>query len=318
MTSFLKLHPYREGDEVHILKLFRESFGREMDAKYWAWRYRDNPVGKIMVELAWDGDRLAGHYAVSPVVVTVNGTDCLTALSMTTMTHPEYRGKGLFPALASQLYSRMRDEGYLMVWGFPNNQSHRGFARDLDWKDVHEIPYLRLDLANLSGRLRPIGNVFSMETIDQRVDEILKSAQNPGDVSVKRYGEYLRWRYSANPSNVYRVLGCSGGNQLLGYIVFKRFEETMDVVDMLEVRGSGALRDLIHAVVETCREEGLRTLNLWFPLHDPFHLDLEKIGFVNAGPSTYLGGRVLREMQGEKDLFDVRRWYYTMGDSDVY
>ncbi len=318
MNSSVELRPYRDGDENRILELFLDSFGREMGTDYWKWRYKDNPAGNIMVELAWDGDRLAAHYAVSPVVVTVKGKDFLTALSMTTMTHREYRGKGLFPALASQLYSRMRDEGYLMVWGFPNSQSHRGFVRDLDWKDVHEIPSLRLDIANLSGRLQINGNVFFMEMFDQRVNGILNLNNNSGEISVKRYEKYLRWRYFANPSNDYRVLGYSEGNQLLGYMVFKKFGEEMDIVDLLEVKDSDALKNLLYTVIETCREEHVHTLNLWFPLHNPFHLDLEKIGFVNAGPSTYLGGRILTQMQEEADLFDVRRWYYTMGDSDVY
>jgi hypothetical protein len=205
-----------------------------------------------------------------------------------------------------------------MVWGFPNHQSHRGFVRDLRWRDVHEIPLLRLDLSGPPGRIRTGGNVFPMEGIDPRVDGLLKSVQGSAEVSVKRNGDYLRWRYIANPSNVYRVLGCAGGGRLLGYVVFKKFEETMDIVDLLEAPGSDALRELVPAVVDACREEHLRAVNLWFPLRHPFHLELEKMGFATMGPSTYLGAKALDEIAGEKDLFDVRRWYYTMGDSDVY
>jgi len=39
------------------------------------------------------------------------------------MTHPKYRGMKLFPQLAEQIYNKMKELDYLMVWGFPNNNS---------------------------------------------------------------------------------------------------------------------------------------------------------------------------------------------------
>lgn len=60
--------------------------------------------------------------------------DYHTGLSGTTMTHPEYRGKGLFPVLARSTYARMKAANMAMVWGFPNAMSHRGFVRNLNWE----------------------------------------------------------------------------------------------------------------------------------------------------------------------------------------
>ena len=140
----LDFRPYTSGDEGAIGALFADSFGRDLGADYWRWRYLDNPVGNPMIELAWDGDVLAAHYAVSPVLLKFKGADVLAGLSMTTMTSPAYRGRGLFPLMAERLYERMAAEGYDLVFGFPNRQSHRIFVRDLKWTDLSPVPMLKL------------------------------------------------------------------------------------------------------------------------------------------------------------------------------
>ena len=94
------LKPYNTGDELAILSLFKECYGREMSVKYWKWRFIENPFRRILILLAWDNSALAAHYAVSPVLLLVKGQPYMAALSLTTMTHPKYRGLKLFPKLA--------------------------------------------------------------------------------------------------------------------------------------------------------------------------------------------------------------------------
>ncbi len=153
MRVDLKTRLYQPGEESQILTLFRHSYGREMSEAYWNWRFRDAPAGPAVIFLTWDGDILAAHYAVTSLVLRIEGQDWLTGLSGTTMTHPDYRGQGLFPKLGRSTYAHMAKAGMGLVWGFPNVQSHRGFIRDLNWADIYEVPTLRL---SVSGRLRLI------------------------------------------------------------------------------------------------------------------------------------------------------------------
>ena len=39
---------------------------------------------------------------------------------------------------------------------------------------------------------------------------------------------------------------------------------------------------------------------------------------ASAAPITYLGARVLNPLAYQLDLTDIRQWYYTMSDSDVF
>ena len=93
----MEIRPFSPGDEVHILNLFEASFGKKMSPMFWDWRYRANPfISNIMIHMMWDDEVLAGHYAVSPVQMLVEGNSQMTALSMTTMTHPAYSGRSTF------------------------------------------------------------------------------------------------------------------------------------------------------------------------------------------------------------------------------
>ena len=129
----MEIKAYKLGDELKIIELFEQSFGKKMSLEYWKWRFSDNPfTSNIFIDLMWDNDLLVGHYAVSPVEMILEDKKILTALSMTTMTHPQYGGKGIFSKLAENLYKRLTEEGYTMVWGFPNNNSHYGFNKNLN------------------------------------------------------------------------------------------------------------------------------------------------------------------------------------------
>ena len=135
----MKIREYQPGDEHKIIELFKASYGKEMTLDEWYWRFRDNPFGHGIIYLAWDGDKLASHYAVLP-------RHSMLCQSGTTMTHPDYRGQGLFPELAERTYEKAKKEKYALVFGFPNQQSHRTFIDKLGWTDVCEIPAFRLDL----------------------------------------------------------------------------------------------------------------------------------------------------------------------------
>ena len=39
------IEPYRAGDEVAILDLFRREFGRERSEAHWRWKFLENPYG---------------------------------------------------------------------------------------------------------------------------------------------------------------------------------------------------------------------------------------------------------------------------------
>lgn len=118
-------------EEIAIL--FRSSFDRELDLDEWRWFYVDNPAGPARVSLFYENNRLLGHYAVAPSMLSLGGQSVIGYRSMTSMVHPDGRGRGLFTQLAKRTYVMLIDDGAPLVYGFPNQNSAHGFAKNLDW-----------------------------------------------------------------------------------------------------------------------------------------------------------------------------------------
>ena len=162
-TLKLTIKSYEEGDENDILDLFETVFKQKLNIENWRWRFRDNPAGKHFIKLMWDKDKLVGHYAISPTIMRVDEQDVFTALSLTTMTHPDYAGKGIFKQLSSSLYEDLENNyNCKAIWGFPNNNSHYGFVKRLDWSNLSILHTLGIDAKNIL----PKGLSFKVDKIE--------------------------------------------------------------------------------------------------------------------------------------------------------
>jgi hypothetical protein len=317
----MEIRNYQEGDEKKIVELFELVFKKKLPLDIWKWRFDANPAKYKMIKLMWDGDILAGHYALSPTYLKVDNARLLTALSMTTMTHPEYGGRGIFSDLADSLYNEEYEQrGLLAIWGFPNNNSHYGFIKNLKWKDVVEIPFLSMP----ANALKPSSDPIELKEIFTFTDQhSLLADQNTKSFRIKtdRYPEMLNWRYFDNPEFNYRVFEFEHKNQP-GYVVTKcipgftekdKFE--LDLVEIMCPADFGTLHSLLNAILKAQNSGEIYKLNTWLPLFDPKHILLEKAGFTHCAPSTYHGVRVMGE---DNILYDPREWFICMGDSDVF
>jgi len=314
----VEIRPYEPGDETAIVELYRQTFDPSFSQADWTWWYQENPLGDQLVQLAWAGNTLAAHYAVCPVEMIVDGRTVKTALSLHTMTHPAFRGRGLFPRLAETLYARMATAEYAMVWGFPNEMSHRGFIQRLQWKDVCEIPMMQLRIDGFRKELHESPCVEHVKEFDERFDRLWELVAEGMVLARCRKRDHLNWRFQRHPRNRYSVLAFVRSNEVLGYIVTKRFQDGLDLVDFLAVDDREVTSALLHHAILTARRQDLSCISTWFPLRHPIHHVLEKLGFENLGPSTYLGCRWLSGSGFKVDVEDAKNWYYTMADSDVF
>ncbi len=312
----IQFRPYMPGDESKILQLFEQSYKRSLSLNFWKWRFAQNPAGAGMIQLAWDGDTLAAHYAITQIELCVDGQTVKSGLSGTTMTHPNYRGKGLFPKLAELTYRQMEQNGLLLVWGFPNSMSHRVFVTDLAWRDIYEVPFFRAQVVDIQKLPNP-HSVLSLDSFDARFDELWATQKHQHRVIGRRDYHQLKWRFTDNPTENYQLLASISGGELYGYLVYKRYQEELQIVDMLSRDVDSAL-ELIAQVVKLAQETNAGSVALWLPLNHELHRALEKCGFLPAAPITYFGARVFSSGQAVDVTYDYHSWFMTMGDSDVY
>ena len=316
----METRPYRSGDEQAIIDLFYLTFRKPLLLEEWNWRYRNNPLGDLFIYLMWDGTKLVGHYAVSPVRMKLGSTIVKTALSLDTMTHPDYVGRGIFTSLAEATYHELVRRDYAAVWGFPNTSSHYGFRKNLAWKDLSLIPMLVLKLDQCRMPDQNTASIIDVEQFDSRFDQLELEIASTLPCSVIRDARFLNWRFKANPSHQYKIIAFENAHQILAYAVMKLYKSPeslfVDLVDLLATPSTISV--ILSAVIQYARSQKAFGINTWMNVNHPFYLDLEKSGFEPATPVTYWGVRSLRESTPDSRLYDYRSWYLTMGDSDVY
>ena len=130
ITDKEELIKYKE----KIFNLYFNCWKKEMCHDYWNWFYIDNPCGSPIVSLVFDDNLLVSHYAVIPLCSKLDDTKLNSYLSADTLTHTEYRGRGLFTIQAKMTFLLLKDILKAdIVFGFPNKNSVNGFRKRLGW-----------------------------------------------------------------------------------------------------------------------------------------------------------------------------------------
>lgn len=309
----MRIAPWQPGDEAAIIDLFMTVFNQPMSLDAWRWRYLDHPDGDPLVMLAWDGELLAGHYGASHAPIRIDGGTVPAALSVSTMTHPDYRGRGLLEQCARPLYGEMQARGIRTVWGFPNASINALRQSKLDWEPIADVAMLIRDLAPDASFMR--GATEIVPQIDARFDAL---NQSPKGIWPDHSARILAWRIDRNPHDHYRrlILPVDGGAEIAGYAILKPYvDEKFDLV-ALRARDSVSYATLIQAALAEAAEAGARRVSTWALPRDPARLALERAGFTASGPVSHLGGRCLGA--SSPSFGDSRLWHLAMLDSDLY
>jgi len=356
------LRDYAPGDERSIIELFERVFGKPMgpteSRRHWDWEFAQNPMNAGMfIKLAWDGTRLAGHYAVNPLRVCVDGEELMAALSLDTMTDADYRGQGVFPVTAEALYSDLAESGAAFVFGFPNVNSIRGILKRLYWKEIMPPPVLirplsllhaaewesRSRLLRASARLLgPLVErlpalpefpsfcrleVRPVESFGDWADDLWSRCRGQHRIWTVRDRAYLEWRYAARPETDYRVCTVWSDGAVAGYVVTLNQEREvgnvcfiMDFLVDLKIRGA-ASRLLRDAVVHARRSRSSMLCALVAPASRYRSAFLRHLFLPLPRPlfpqDLHFGGRRFSDAVGPETFEDPSCWSISWGDNDV-
>jgi GNAT superfamily N-acetyltransferase len=214
------------GDLDLIRELYRAVRGANRPAAYDRWRYLDSPGGPAPGTLALDGGRAVGFYTLGPAPLGIGPATIAGAQSMDTMTHPDFRGRGVFVALARACFEIAAARGIRLLYGFPNRASFPGFVRRLGWTHAGGIPHWirpvrpshhpRLArwpaplgwLADTAARAWPAGRQGAYDVAAGLVDagrlaRLAEGAEDAGFCRVARPPAWLAWRYANEAAQGY-------------------------------------------------------------------------------------------------------------------
>jgi hypothetical protein len=294
----------------NLAELFEKSFGKSIDEKILRWRYLDNPVKDVLVAVQIEDNLLIANYSASPCPVCIDGKAYKTGLSMTTMTHPDFRGRGLFPQLADELYDYMNSLNYIMVWGFPNRNSRRTFNKYLGWKDIFSIPMMQLSLTDgkRDNSILCRDNDFDL---NYPQDKDLN-----GLIHVQKNRSYLRWRYRNNPGNVYQNFVIRTEDNVSSFCVTKFYLDNLDLVDF-QANSPDEGEYLLRQIISLGINSGCKYIYCWAPRHHFMYSLCKRMGFRVSLSKTDFGFKPFN-MEHHPILEQYENWFIQMGDSDVY
>jgi hypothetical protein len=117
-------------------KLHHSVYKKQNPPGYFTKKYDTAYTGAEYIGyIAYDKNQTPiAFYGVIPCFIRYQEQLHLAAQSADTMTHPQYRYKGLFVQLANITFDLAHEEGIGLIFGFPNQNSLHGFLVKLKWQ----------------------------------------------------------------------------------------------------------------------------------------------------------------------------------------
>jgi hypothetical protein len=257
------IRPYNPGDESGILELFKAAFKHDRLIEEWRWRFIDNPSGKACIYVCDDIGKIIGHYAVSPAIFNVKGSEYVGTQEIDLMVSSDYtkglKKAGIFLKLGKILYEHVKRDGIHFTFGFPNQNSSPIGAKHLGWVKMDEIPlysfYLDKKIIDkkfkdsLTKKLmafafyeaqltffrlvrsfnsQKLNDIRQIDSFDEDVNTLWKENSKNYEISIIRNADYLNWRFFQHPKKPYKVFGLYKDKSLYGYIALKIQESEQD------------------------------------------------------------------------------------------
>lgn len=125
--------------------IYKDAFAKELNIDEFKKKQNTKEFGDSYVGfIAYDQQKTpVAFYGVYPCKIEYEGVKYLAAQSGDTMTHSAHTGKGLFTQLALKTYAYCIENGFHLVFGFPNENSYPGFIKKLGWSHFDDMtPYL--------------------------------------------------------------------------------------------------------------------------------------------------------------------------------
>ena len=134
-----------ESNVNDLIAVYKSAFGIDFELEKFKKKQNTQDFGDSYVGyIAYDqSNKAAAFYGVYPCQIEYKEKVYLAAQSGDTMTHSDHKGKGLFTQLATKTYDYCKENGFHLVFGFPNENSFPGFIKRLGWSHFDDLtPYL--------------------------------------------------------------------------------------------------------------------------------------------------------------------------------
>lgn len=183
----LKINPIDfDKDMPHIIELTKEHLDCNFNEDFFLWKHLSNPFGVSFAMGAWDSGRLVGLRMfmrwefIGPddkIVKAIRPVD--------TVTHEDYKGKGIFKTLTLQGLESERDN-YDIIFNTPNQNSLPGYLK-MGWQKINLTGTFLYGIVNpfIKNNAEVIFN-FNIDNLPRSSARYWQTFKNES---------FLKWRY---------------------------------------------------------------------------------------------------------------------------
>jgi hypothetical protein len=339
-------------EKISDLELYKETFINNLSNKnieQLEWVHFKNVPNEQLVSFAKHENQIAAIYAAMPVFFKIgNNSSSLACQSLDTITDKNHRGKGLFIALANNVYSLAKKNNYKFVYGFPNGSSVHGFTKKLKWKLLDPVPFLikPLKLGYFLKHIPVIKKISRFLNLPLSIgskpslgkQQKIKLISNFGEdynslwsgfsenvqVCINRNANYMNWRFNNKPQENYYKYAIYDNDILSGIIVYcnkAKHGGNIGYVMELICKNDYYGKKLISHAVAHMKKEKVDACLTWCFDHSPNKKAYKKSLFLKLPKKLqnielHFGYAVFDEDK-EKVLSKRENWYISYADSDT-
>lgn len=336
----LAIRSYRDDDEPEVLDLVRGSLGGgpagERPPEYFRWKHLENAFGRSFMIIAESEGRIVGFRALMRWRFEVGGRTVEAVRPVDTVTHPDFRGRGVFSMLTRTALDSLQDEVDL-VFNTPNPNSLPGYVK-MGWHVVGQVPvWIRIvHPARFAAWKLRRGRSTDEAPTDRpaiaaptaadalvdgaRIADLITRAENsPWGYATPKSVDYLRWRYGAAPLLDYHAVTLERHGDLAGICFFRLRREGplwgTSIADLLVAPGD---LDAAKALLTAARRSAdVSYLAATFPSAATASRAYRRLTTLRAPRGLTLVANPLRSGL-QPDPLALPSWALSTGDVEVF
>jgi GNAT superfamily N-acetyltransferase len=311
----LDVRPYRDRDLPAVLELLKISLGESVllrrTPELFAWKHLDNPFGRSIMLVSHSGDTIAGFRAFMRWELrTPDGKTLRCVRAVDTVTHPDFRRRGIFKDLTLAAVEAATSDGVDLIFNTPNPRSGAGYLT-MGWTEVGKLSPL---VSPARGLLRTHGDSTEPPSVPdfvsrgEAVGARAAPDREPVGLRTPRADLYHSWRYTSHPTARYVQVSGAGG-AAIARLSFRGKRRELLISD---VYGEG-----MRQTIGTCRNVARTSyVGAYFSKGSPERTAANRAGLV---PIPRVGltlmTRPLRPL--DVDVTDLSTWDLALGDLEL-
>ena len=338
-----------EKDE--ILKIMKKVYpdSELITSKYFDWQYRNGPYGIAKILLAKDDDNsIIGVEPILPMKLYIDTKIIMSSLSCNSIVDPDFRNKGIFSNLVSNILKLIDKKEISSIYGIPNTKSYNIFIKN-GFDEIDQLPLLvrPLKLSNyfphpIKKLIKPFEIFWKVkiensnielftEKINSDFDKINTDLSRRVLIMQKRDKEFLQWRYKEHPSKKYEIHILKENTQLKGYIITsiadikgKKIGVILDFVFDSTIENKEGPKNLVKKVLERFWDKDIPLAIATCGNNSQENQILKRVGFketprfLKPEPLYFIIGGISSDVQNIEKMKEFKNWFFTFGDYDVF